>query len=792
MSVPSPLRSPSWLLPLLAVLFFFSGACALVYQVMWLRLLALVFGVTVYAASTVLAGFMAGLAVGSYAAGRLAGRLSRPLAAFGIAEILVGVTALASPVVLDWLTRLWVVVHPSLPDSLAAITVIRFICAFAVLIVPTSLMGATLPLIVRSAVAQEQRIGARIGVLYAINTAGAIVGALIAGFYLIAEVGVSRSFLLAAATNVLIGLVANVAARALPPAPAAVPATPAPTEPPAPALAGAAAAPRPPRALTETQRRAVLWTFFLSGFLSLALEIVWFRMLVVYLRPTAYAFTIMLAVVLAGIALGSALATPLLRRPRNWLPILTVIQLLIGLAAGLSFNTLARSQTALEGGSGLTSILTGLGVNAYLTPIIVSSTAAMLPAMVLLGLAFPIGLSLWAGDDTSDETSRRVGAFYSLNVLGAIGGSIVAGFISLPAIGSQASLIVVSGLAVVSSVMLAATQWRDRANFAGFMMLVGPVVFVMAALNTVDPFDVAFAHFHRGERLLWRKEGVQTTVAVHERSGDRRAMRVMYLDGMHQANDSDATAFVHHRIGALPVMLHQSPTTALVVGMGGGATPGAVARFDVDVDVVELSAAVVEGSDYFTKINFDLLKRPNVHLRVDDGRNFLLMTRKKYDVVTADIILPRHAGAGALYSREYYQLVRRALGKGGLALQWNGGETETEFKMLMRTFLSVFPYTTLWGDGSLMLGSLEPFELSQSAFEARRRQPGFTDLFDWDIATMRRLYVAGPEALHAFVGEGPILTDDRPVIEYFLSLPKNDPPPDLRPLTGRFEDVLRP
>jgi spermidine synthase len=314
----------------------------------------------------------------------------------------------------------------------------------------------------------------------------------------------------------------------------------------------------------------------------------------------------------------------------------------------------------------------------------------------------------------------------------------------------------------------------------------------MTALNTVNPFDVAFERFHRGEQLLWRKEGVQTTVAIHERPGDRRATRVMYLDGMHQANDSDATAFVHHRIGALPVMLHEAPTTALVVGMGGGATPGAAARFDVEVDVVELSQAVVEGANYFTRINFDLLKRPNVHLRVDDGRNFLMMTRKKYDIITADIILPRHAGAGALYSREYYELVKDALAPGGLALQWNGGETETEFKMLMRTFLTVFPHTTLWGDGSLMLGSLEPFELSQSAFEARRRKPGFTDLFDWDINTMRRLYVAGPEALRAFVGDGPILTDDKPVIEYFLSLPNNDRPPDLRSITGRFEDVLRP
>lgn len=782
MPVPAqPLRSPAWLLPLLATLFFFSGACALVYQVMWLRLLALVFGVTVYAASTVLAGFMAGLAVGSFAAGRLSRRLPRPLAAFGAAEILVGLTALGSPVVLEALTRLWTALHPALPTSLTAITGLRFVCAFAVLILPTSLMGATLPLIVTSAVAQEPRVGARIGLLYAINTGGAIVGALVAGFFLISEIGVERSFLLTAAVNVAIGVVAIAAAMTLPAARIA---------PPPPAIGpGSAAA---GEVLTERQRRTVLGTFFLSGVLSLALEIVWFRMLVVYLRPTAYAFTIMLAVVLAGIAIGSAAAAPLLRRRRAWLPVLTVVQLLIGITAALAFNALARSQSIVEAVSGAGSLFAAVGLDAYLAPIVVSSVAAMLPATLLLGLAFPMGLSLWAGDDTSAETSRRVGVFYSLNVLGAIIGSLLAGFVLLPTIGSRGSLLAAAALAVVASVTLALSERRARPNFAGFVALVGPVAFVMTALNTVNPFDAAFERFHRGERLLWRKEGIQTTVAVHERPAQGRPMRVMYLDGMHQANDSDATAFVHHRIGALPVMLHPHPTTALVVGMGGGATPGAVARFDVDVDVVELSAAVVEGSNYFTRINFDLLKRPNVHLRVDDGRNYLLTTRTKYDVITADIILPRHAGAGALYSREYFQLVRNALADGGLALQWNGGETETEFKMLMRTFLSVFPYTTLWGDGSLMLGSLKPFELSRSGYEARYHTPGFTDLFDWNLDTMRRLYVAGPDALRAYVGDGPVLTDDKPVIEYFLSLPKGDRPPDTRGLTGSFEEVLRP
>ena len=750
--------------------------CALVYQVMWLRLLALVFGVTVYAASTVLAGFMAGLGVGSLVAGRLAARVKRPLAAFGIAEALVGVTAFLSPLVLDALAAGWKTIHPSLPDSLALVTVIRFVVAFLVLIVPTSLMGSTLPLVITSAVARQDRVGGRIGLLYAINTTGAIAGALLAGFYLISDVGVAVSFRLAAATNIAIGLVAIVAAYAMPPQSEAEP-----------SLMLQEHEKVPPDLLAscdQSQRRVVLWAFFVSGLMSLALEIIWFRMLVVFLRPTAYAFTIMLACVLAGIALGSAIAAPLLRMRVRWLPALAVIQALIGITAVLSFNVLTRTQALIDVANPL---FDRIGLNTYLAPLAAASLAAILPTTLLLGLAFPIGLSLWAGDDPHADTSRRAGAFYSLNVFGAIIGSVVAGFVLLPAFGTRFSLIAVSGLAVLSSIALALSERKRRPQFAHALAVAAPALFAIAAFFAVDPFDVAFARFHGGETLLWRQEGVQTTVAIHERPGPP-PMRIMFLDGNHQANDSDATAFVHHRIGALPVMLHQAPKTALVVGLGGGATPGAVARHNVNVDVVELSAAVVAGSHFFKRINFDLLARPNVHLRVDDGRNFLMMSRKKYDVITADIILPRHAGAGSLYSKEYYELVRDSLADGGLVLQWNGGDSETEYKLLLRTFVSVFPNTTLWADGGLMVGSMKPFTLSRSAYDARRA--GF--MFNWDLATLKRIYSAGPDEVREFVGEGPVLTDDKPVIEYFLSLPKND---GLGHYTGRegvFEKILTP
>lgn len=412
---------------------------------MWLRLLALVFGVTVYAASTVLASFMGGLAIGSYAAGRIAGRLRSPLRVFGIVEIGVGLSTLATPLLLEAVKHVWVVLQPSLPSSVFFLTVARFVAAIAVLIVPTTLMGATLPIVMRSALVTHTAVGSRIGLLYAVNTGGAIIGALTAGFYFVADVGVSRSFQITAMTNVVLGLIAIAAARAVP-----VVTT---------RESDMSAHSNGIGSLTLGQRRAVLWTFILSGTMSLALEIVWFRTLVTLLRPTAYAFTIMLAAVLAGIALGSAIAAPLLRRGRNWLAVLTVVQLAISLAAVLSLNALIYLQDASDR---IVPVLTGLGVDPYIGPILVASLVAMLPTTVLLGFAFPIGLSLWTGN--AAESARRIGVFYSLNVCGAIAGSVLGGFVLLPLLGSRGSLIAASALALLSSVLLAVPQLAHAAE----------------------------------------------------------------------------------------------------------------------------------------------------------------------------------------------------------------------------------------------------------------------------------------------------------------------------------------
>jgi spermidine synthase len=371
--------------------------------------------------------------------------------------------------------------------------------------------------------------------------------------------------------------------------------------------------------------------------------------------------------------------------------------------------------------------------------------------------------------------------FYSLNVTGAILGSLGAGFVMLPQFGSLGSMLILAALSLACALALVAVSPPSRVRLASAAAIA--VIFILAARATPDPFDAFLDQRYAGQTIIWKREAVQATVSVHK---DRNETLTLAVSGNHQA--SSRSPYGHHRIGHLPMVVHPDARQALVIGLGGGATPGALSQHTgVDVDVVELSKEVAQAAlRYFSAINFDLLRKPNVHLHVDDGRNYLLLTDKRYDVITADIILPIHAGSGNLYSQQYFQLVRRALKPGGIAVQWVAG-TDAEYKTIARTFLSVFPETTAWGDGTLLLGSVEPLRLRKADFDWKLQVPARRQMIEaFGVRTFEDLlrdYVAGPDELRSFVGEGPILTDDRPLVEYFLSLPR-DKNVDLSGLRG--------
>ena len=758
-----PSRSRRALLLLLCTLFFASGSSALIYQVLWLRLLGLVFGVTVYAASTVWAAFMGGLAIGSFAAGALADRVRRPLVWFGVAEALIAITALLTPAALDLLQRVYVAMQEDLPQGIGWLTLGRFAIASAVLLVPTALMGATLPLIIKSSLLRAEGLGTRVSVLYGTNTAGAIAGTLAAGLLLIPRYGIRVAFITAATLNLLVAAMAIVAGLRW----QAVPARPTAEEPEVPVADAEASGSRRER----TTRTVVLLVFALSGFASIAVEVVWFRVLTLFLRPTVYGYAMMLTAVLSGIAIGSFLVAPFMRRPMNWLLVLASLEVAIGAFTLLSFAALPLIPAAIDNLGPLVGAVAG----PYLAYQVIVSFMVIFPTMLLFGAAFPVGLRLFVGEDgDSAVAGRRVGLFYSLNLAGAIAGSVAAGFFLLPTLGATGTLTV---LALVSAASGWALSLVPGATLAQKTVAIGitTVLFAGAWLIVPDPAGAYLAQRYPNEKIIWQAEAVQAMVSVHEQPGGHLVLNV---NGNHQASTRDTMAFVHQRIGHMPMIVHPDPTSALVIGLGGGATAGAVSQHaGVVVDVVELSREVARAANrFFRPINFNVLRKPNVQLHVDDGRNFLLFSKKQYDVITADVILPIHAGSGNLYSKEYFELVARALTPGGMALQWVAG-TEAEYKLITRTFLSVFPETTLWSDGSLMIGSRTRLNLRRSDFERKLQVPEQRAVLELlGLTTFEALlgqFIAGPDELRAYVGPGPVLTDDRPLVEYFLGLPRD-------------------
>jgi spermidine synthase len=781
--------SSSALLRLLLLLFFCSGISGLVYQVLWLRVLSLTFGVTVFAVSTVLASFMAGLALGSYAAGRIADRLRNPLLAYGLTEIGIGGAALLVPPLIFGLQGVYKALYDALGGAPLLVGAVRVVLAFLIMLVPTSLMGATLPIIIKSSLLRAEGLSQNVSLLYAVNTFGAIVGTAAAGFYLVGTYGIQATATLAATVNLAVGLAAVVAARLLRPTLAEAP--------------GADAREAPWSATPSSgAQRLVFAAFALSGCCSLAYEVVWSRVLAMFFNSSVYAFTVMLTTVLFGIAVGSWAITPLMRRRWNWVLVFGLLELMVALAAALSLLTLGQMYP-------LTGVLQEVrGVRRLLSDdlsfMAVVAFLAIFPPMFLLGMTFPVAARIYAAN--AADAGRRIGAIYSANTCGAIFGSWAGGFLLIPHLGAQNSLV---ALALVNTgiglALLAAAGWPAPVRRGA--LAAGPLVVLVLLLRLAPnlypaifegreqwlrtrPFVPEDA-FCAG-KTIWYEESLENTVSVALTPDN---VRCLFTNSRGQTNSDPGLVAYHRTIGHFGLLLHPHPRDVLVVGLGGGATPGAAAQWDnVHVDIVELSDGVVHAAPLFREENYDVLHLPNVSLRVDDGRNYLLLTHKRYDVVTADIIRPNDAGAANLYSVEYFRLVRDVLKDDGLMVQWLAPFSDYQYKLLLRTFLAAFPYVTLWSHGDLLVGSKSPIRVDPAVLAAKFRQERAATALEhvglFDAQQVLDLYNASKPELERVAGEGPIITDNHPYIEYFRSLPK-DGPPDVSMYSHNVAEVLK-
>jgi spermidine synthase len=783
---------------LLLACFVLSGASSLVLQVVWMRKLVEIFGSSTLAISTVLATFMGGLALGSWLGGRLADRLpgppgergrtlgararealGDPLLYYALAEAAVGLSALLVPALIEAYRGLNAWLWAQLGAQPVALALARFVLAAGVLLVPTTAMGATLPLLGRRVVrslADFELLGRRLGALYAANTAGAVVGAASAGFWLIPLLGVSATNSLAAglalALAAAIAIVLCLPRRRRPAWRLADLEIPVPDE----------EAP-PPLRLSAADRRLALAAYGISGAVAMALEVFWSRAQAIVIGSSVYTFTLVVVVFLVGISLGAALMARLASRTRR--PLALLAWLLAGIAASILLThqltgALPGMFLALIDGTTL-DVGTLFSIHTFLTGLII------LPTSIGLGAVMPLAMRAYVGG--LDAVGRDVGRAYAANTVGAILGAVAGGFFVLPFIGLERGIRISAILLAVTAATLA---WRSglrrRSTALAFAGLVSAAALLLPGWNRSDftaglfRTHLARSYLERGglfeREVVYYRDGTSTTVSVERLAG---GLYTLKNNGKVEASDRHDMP-TQILVGLLPVLLHGDvDQDVFVVGYGSGVTVGAIAQAPQvsRIDVVELEPAVYEAADrYFGHVNHRPELEPRVRRHVGDGRSFLLSGGRSYDVIVSEPSNPWIAGVASLFTRDFYEFAAEHLAEDGIFCQWAQLYElgPRNVKMIYRTFASTFPYVYAFTPGdettdTILIGSRRPIPLDFTALAAAMRASPELQ------AELERARVRGPDDLlgslflgpaevAAFTAGAEINTDDNARLEY--------------------------
>lgn len=748
--------------------FFLSGAAGLIYQVAWGKALGLVFGHTVYAIATVLAAFMGGLALGSACLGRWSERSELGVALYGWLELGVAATGAASLAGISGVNAIYRAVYPYAGGSTVALLGVRLLGAAAVLLLPTFLMGGTLPVLVRALTRRSAELGVRLGRLYWVNTAGAAAGTIVAGFALLPALGLKRTVAVAVTLNLLAGLIALLLGRrANVPAAADEPAVPAAEEAPA------------------QKAGLLLTTFAVVGATAMAYEIGWTRLLATILGSSTYSFTLMLATFLAGIVLGSLLFERWsVRGGVAKLGTFALTQTLTALAA-LAFLVFFQQLPSV-----VPPILraTHESFGGLVAAQFVTSAVAMLPAAIVFGFNFPVVTLLIAGGARAAASGRGVGRAYAANTVGAILGAIAAGFWLVPRLGSYRVVALAAGMNLLLAVALQVVS-QSPLRVVAATMNVALLAAVAVAGWSAAFYDRALATF--GTVLYWNlyegkltlAETAATTDIVFATDGLNASISVARTeDYLALRTNGKVDASNHDRVtqllvGHLGMIFHPAPRRVLVIGFGSGMTVSAIARYpEVErIDCVEIEPAELRAAAYLEQLNRGVLRDPRLHVILDDARNFLLTSRDRYDLIISEPSNPWVAGVATLFTQEYYRAARTRLARGGIFVQWVQAYSllPEDLRMVLGTFVPEFPQVTLWhGDAPdlLLMAQSEPAPLALRRLRAlwleealqgdfgllgMREPEGLAAFFLLDDAELRRL-AAGPRRN----------TDDLTLLEY--------------------------
>jgi len=745
-------------------------------------MLTLVFGHTIYSVSIVLSAFMAGLGLGSYLWGRTIDKTGKPLLVYGKIEILIGISAAFLSFLLSNFSPIYAWLHQWLPNLFFLVVALKTVLAFLLVLIPTIFMGATLPVMCKYFATEEANLGQQVGYLYSINTLGAAAGCLFAGYFLIGFFGVLETALVAAGINLLIGLVCIVVFKKAEPG-----------------VTCGFGLPKPASVCLQLDKENSLWLAisFLCGFTALAYEVVWTRLLVFGIGSTVYSFSLMLANFLFGITVGGLLIVPFFKRKIDFRLLLTLFQFGIGLY--LIFS-LYQSNWILS--SFIRPLLwdTEFWINMR------NASALMFVPTVLFGMSFPVLTHLVTKG--SQDIGSSLGIVYGMNTFGGIVGSIVAGYLLLPNLGSQQTLVCLSMLNFLSGMLLFATS----SLFTGFIrkgaaISLSCLLFLFLLKMPNDLLKQIFMRDSSGkknpEQLIHLEEGLTTTVAVFndDRSGFRS--KRLILNGANMSGDNMNSRKYMTLLSYIPLLLTENPKNVLVICFGTGQTAGAAGVYPGInlVDSVDISPGVFRAGKFFKATNHNVVNNPKVKKIIQDGRQHLLTTSTSYDVITAEPPPPINAGSVNLYTREYYELTKRALKPGGIVSQWIPlhGQAETHVYQNFRTFLESFPYAMAWypmGKELILIGSDRPIDINFSQIERHFENPVINKImrdidFPNPFSFLGSIWFLKKELKSLGSGQH-VISDNNPSLEFYLNFPKAISTDDIDKIVknrASFEDV---
>jgi len=750
------------------ILFFFSGVTALIYQMVWMRELVLVFGASMFAISTLLTAFMGGLALGSDFFGRRADRYPNSLRVYGLLELGIGGYAFLVPLLLSSLIPIYQYLYQFFHFSFYVFSLVRFVMAVLILLLPTALMGGTLPVLARL-YKNNAEVGKGVGLLYAVNTLGAVAGVLGAGFVLLPTLGLQKTVLFSAMLNAGVGLAAIGRGRSKTVSvEESIHRT-------------AASAPKRDSSL----RRALFITFALSGFAAMIYEVVWTRILTLILGSTLYSFATMLATFLMGLAIGSALFSFFLKRFSRPLLLLALVQGGIALFAFVGEFLFPLIPVLFFK---LLEIFHSEGGILSASKFFIAGSVMLIPTL-LMGGVFPLVIHLLTSGG-STESKRRdravetglgsiVGRAYAMNTVGTIVGSFAIGFILLPSLGIQKSLHV----AILTNAALSLLLWmRMREMGDARLWGVGGVgaflVIVSFSTPAWNPLQMSSELFGKLSTLdlLYYKEGISSTVTVVEHPTlAKQPHLTLAIDGKPNASTTgDMKTQV--LVGHLPMLLAPQAKEVMSIGHGSGITTGSIATHPLSKLVtLEIEPAVVEASRFFDRFNGNVLDDPRVQLVVDDARNYLILSKDRFDVIVSEPSHPWRSGSSKLFTEEFFRLGRSHLRPGGIFAQWIHfyGIRAPELKAVVRTFHSVFPQVFIFytdaGD-LILLGSDREIVLDREEIARRIALPAVKkDLSRVDVSSPFDLwtyFLLGPNEIDRYTGNGIFNTDDYTVVEF--------------------------